>query len=450
MFNRRLDLYLAKWMHRGSRKPLVLRGARQVGKTSTALTFAEKHFKNVVHVNLEKAEHRALFREPVSLEDFERIVRIKFQRKIVPGETLIFLDEIQNSAALISLLRFLYEERPAVHVIAAGSLLEAKIEKEGLALPVGRVEHAYLYPMDFFEYLDAKGESGLLDFLRSVSPEDKTPEAVHGLAMKAFHEYAMLGGMPEIVKMYLENGSLEDLKAVYSSLFTGYSEDVHKYSSQANAKYLAYVIEKSPLFAGTNIAYEKFGGSSFRSREMGMAFELLEKAMLLHQLQATSSTNLPLVPQRKRPKKLLFLDVGLVNHQMGIQQDFLNPVDLNDFYRGRIAEQVIGQNILAQFEDFVPRAFYWAREKPMGNAEVDFCLDRDGAIVGVEVKSGKSNRLRSLFSFGKLIKRSRLVRVYGGTLRREKIEIDGFSLDLMSLPFYLAPRIMTLGTSTLR
>lgn len=413
-----------------------------MGKTSTALMFAKKNFKNVVHVNLEKAEHLALFREPISLEDFEKIVRISFQQKMVPGETMLFLDEIQNSPALISLLRFLYEEKPALHVIAAGSLLEAKIQKEGLALPVGRVEHAYLYPMDFFEYLEAKGERGLLDFLRGVSSGAATPEPVHDAAMKAFHEYAMIGGMPEIVRTFLENGSMEEIRTAYSSLLTGYIEDVHKYSTQAGAKYLAYVIEQSPLFAGTSISYEKFGGSSFKSREIGGAFDLLEKAMLLHQIQATSSTGLPLIPRRKRPKKLLFLDVGLVNHQMGIQQDFLKMADLNGFYRGRIAEQVVGQNILAQFTDRVPRVFYWAREKPMGSAEVDFCLDRNGEIMGVEVKSGKSNRLRSLFSFGNLVQGGRLVRVHGGPLKKEKIEIDGKSLDLVSVPFYLAPRIL--------
>jgi len=343
---------------------------------------------------------------------------------------------------LIKLLRFFYEERPSLHIIGAGSLLQAKIEREGLSLPVGRVEYAYLYPLDFFEYLEAKEETELLNFLRDVSAGGHIPQGIHEVALKLFYEYTMVGGMPEIVKVFLEKKEIKELKNIYSSLFTSYSEDVYKYSSLAGSKYLTYVIEKSPLFAGTNITYEKFGGSDFRSREMANTFDILEKVMLLYQVQATKSIEFPLVAQRKRPKKLLFLDVGLVNYQMGIQEDFLNLKDLNDFYRGRIAEQVIGQNILAQFVDSPPKVFYWAREKPKGCAEVDFCLNKRGKILGIEVKSGKSKRLKSLFSFGSLIKSNQLFRIYSGEFKKEKIKINNKSFNLISFPFYLGPRIL--------
>lgn len=442
MFTRKIINYLIDWKNRGTRKPLILRGARQVGKTSAVLMFARKYFKNVVYLNLEKAEDLNLFREEISLDDFEKIVQIKFHQKIVPGETLIFIDEIQNSPSLIKLLRFFYEEKPSLHIIAAGSLLQVKIEREGLSLPVGRVEYAYLYPLDFFEYLEARRETELLDFLRNVSLGKDIPQGIHKTALKLFYEYTMVGGMPEIVKLFLEKRSFEQLKNVYSSLFTGYSEDVYKYSSLANAKYLTYIIEKAPLFAGTNITYEKFGGSNFRSREMGAAFDTLEKAMLLYQVQATKSTELPLISQRKRPKKVLFLDVGLVNYQMGIQENFLNLGDLNNFYRGRIAEQIVGQNILAQFINSSPKLFYWAKEKPKGCAEVDFCLNKKGNILGIEAKSGKSKKLKSLFSFGSSVKNYRLVRIYSGELKREKIRIDNKSSVLISLPFYLVPRVL--------
>ncbi len=442
MFTRKIINYLIDWKDKETRKPLILRGARQVGKTSAVLMFARKYFKNVVYLNLEKSEDSNLFREELSLEDFEKIIQIKFHQRIIPGETLIFIDEIQNSPSLIKLLRFFYEERPSLHIIGAGSLLQAKIEREGLSLPVGRVEYAYLYPLDFFEYLEAKKETELLNFLRDVSAGEHIPQGIHEVALKLFYEYAMVGGMPEIVKVFLEKKNLEELKNIYSSLFTGYAEDVYKYSSLANAKYLTYVIEKGPLFAGTNITYEKFGGSNFRSREMGAAFDILEKVMLLYQVQATKSRELPLISQRKRPKKLLFLDVGLVNYQMGIQENFLNLGDLNDFYRGRIAEQIVGQNILAQFIDSSPRLFYWAKERPKGCAEVDFCLNKRGSILGIEAKSGRSKKLKSLFSFGSSVKDNHLVRVYSGELRRERVKINDKSFTLISLPFYLVPRIL--------
>lgn len=442
MFTRKIVRYLVKWKDKKGRKPLILHGARQVGKTSAVLMFARKYFKNVIYLNLEKHEHLTLFKEEISLGDFEKIIQVKFQQKIIPQETLIFIDEIQNSPSLIKLLRFFYEEKPDVHVIGAGSLLQAKIEREGLSLPVGRVEYAYLYPLDFFEYLGAKGETELLNFLKEVLPDEHIPQGIHEIALKLFYEYTMVGGMPEIVKVFLENNGTGALKNIYSSLFTGYSEDVYKYSSLANSRYLAYVIEKSPLFAGTNVTYEKFGDSNFRSREMSRAFEILQKVMILYQVQATKSTELPLTEQRKRPKKLLFLDVGLVNYHMGIQENFLNLNDLDNFYRGRIAEQVVGQNILSQFMDSPPKLLYWAKEKPGGCAEVDFCLNRMGNILGIEVKSGKSNRLKSLFSFGSLVEHGHLIRIYSGELKKEEMKIGKKNFILVSIPFYLVPRIL--------
>ncbi|MBU1486969.1 AAA family ATPase [bacterium] len=442
MFARKIIDYLVRWKDKDTRKPLILRGARQVGKTSAVLMFAREYFKHVIYLNLEKAEHANLFRQELSLEDFEKIIQIKFHQTIIPQETLIFIDEIQSSPSLIKLLRFFYEERPDIHVIAAGSLLQARIEREGFSLPVGRVEYAYLYPLDFFEYLAAKGEAELLDFFKNLSLEEDIPCGIHELGLKLFYEYTMIGGMPEIVKVFLEKKNLEELKGIYSSLFTSYTEDVYKYSSLANSKYLIYVIDNSPLFAGTTVTYEKFGGSNFRSREIGKAFDMLEKVMLIYQTQATKSIELPLIPQRKRPKKLLFLDVGLINYQMGIQENFLNIGDLNDFYRGRIAEQVVGQNILAQFIDSPPKVFYWAKEKPKGCAEIDFCLNKQGSILGIEVKSGRSKRLKSIFSFGREIKNRQLIRIYSGELKKEEFEIDNKGFSLVSLPFYLVPRVL--------
>jgi predicted AAA+ superfamily ATPase len=406
--------------------------------------FEKKHFENTISLNLENVEHQRLFRQDISLDDFERIIQVKFRQKVIPGETLIFIDEIQNSPSLIKLLRFFYEQRPGVHVIAAGSLFQAKIEREGFSLPVGRVEYAYVYPLDFFEYLEAGEESELLTFLKSVTPGERIPEAIHQEGLRYFYEYSMLGGMPEVVDNYLENRDIDALKPIYSSLFTGYSEDVYKYSSLANAKYLTHVIEQAPLHAGTTITYDKFGGSTFRNREMGAAFSTLEKIMLLYQVHATKSREIPLIPQRKRPKKLLFLDVGLVNHRMGIQDQFMDLQDLDDFYRGRIAEQVVGQNIVAQFMHNTPVIMYWAKGRQEGSAEVDFCLQNKGEILGIEVKAGGSGRLRSLFSFADAVKEHRLLRIYNGHLKKEKVQFSGENYDLLSVPFYLSPRILDL------
>ena len=173
MFNRNILDYLEKWRLKKGRKPLVLRGARQVGKTSAVLFFAKRHFEDFVYINLEKAEHYELFKETNTVAEFEKITDVVFQKKIIPGKTLVFIDEIQNTPNLIALLRFFYEERPDLHVIAAGSLLEVKIKKEGLSMPVGRVEYAYVYPLTFFEFLGAIGESNLLHFLQRITLQEK-------------------------------------------------------------------------------------------------------------------------------------------------------------------------------------------------------------------------------------------------------------------------------------
>lgn len=418
-----------------------------MGKTSSVLLFGREHFEDTIHLNLEKEEHRRLFREQVSLKDFLKIIEIEFRKKVIPGNTLLFIDEIQNSPPLINLLRFFREDMPEVHIVAAGSLLEVKIEKEGFSFPVGRVEFAYMYPVNYFEYLSAKGEERLRGFLENISLNESIPDGIHKKALKEFYEYTMIGGMPEAVKTYVEDGNLNGLQNIYSSLFTGYCEDVYKYSSYARAKYLSFVIETAPLFAGSTVSYNKFGGSDFGSREMSRAFDTLEKTMILHQLDATKSKLMPLVPQRRRPKKIFFLDVGLVNYRMNIINEYLNLKELSGFYRGRIAEQVVAQNIISRFQDTKPELFYWAKDKSSGSAEVDFCLIHSGKILGIEVKSGKAGKLRSLFSFADEVENSLIIRLYSGMLKIEKVEYSGRSYRLVSIPFYLAPGMFSFISS---
>ena len=444
MFDRRIIEYLRDWKDKPSRKPLVVRGARQVGKTSAILIFGKSYFKEIVHLNLEKNEHLRWFKKALSLQDLLNILQVNWKAKLIPGETLIFIDEIQNAPNLIQLLRFFYEDRPDLHVIAAGSLLEAKIEKEGFSFPVGRVEFCYLYPLDFFEYLKAKGEDKLLTLLRGTTLTNPLPAPIHDAALKLFYEYCMVGGMPGVIKEYLENQNINKLLGLYGSLLTAYIEDVHKYASQAEAKYLGHIIETAPLFAGTTITYEKFGGSNYRSREISKAFSLLEKVMLLTQIRATSSLGIPIIAKEKRPKKLIYLDVGLVNFRMNILTAFMQMTDFDGLYQGRIAEQVVAQNILASFTSYPAQLYYWARERQKGSAEVDFCLNHQGKTLGLEVKAGKKGRLKSLQVFAQQVEAPLLARCYSGELKKEKFPIDDKHQSLMSIPFYLVPRIFDL------
>ena len=444
LFKRKIIDYLLTWKDKPNRKPLVLRGARQVGKTSTIKFFAENHFEELVYINLDKSDHYKALKSVNSLEDFRQVISIVFKKQLIPGKTLLFIDEIQNLPNLIDLLRFFYEEQPKLHVTAAGSLLEAVIQKEGFSMPVGRVEYAYLYPLNFFEFLQAKQEIKLLDYLNSVNLNTNIPQAIHEQANKLFLEYSLIGGMPELVKTYLESYNYNSLLPLYASLLTSYKEDVYKYQSQANSKYIQFVIENAPLFAGSIYTYENFGNSLYKSREISQAFNLLEKIMILNEVTATQSKKLPLSLKPKRPKKLLYLDVGLVNFKNNLQSQYISLNDLQDVYRGQIAEQVVGQNLLAQYLHQPADLHYWAKEKSKGSAEIDFCFVHLGQIVGVEVKSGKTTQLKSLISFAKEVQNSILVRIYKGCLETKKLKLNGKTHNFHSIPFYLVPRLTSL------
>lgn len=439
LFERKLLNHLVAWSKKPGRKPLILRGARQVGKTSTILLFGQKHFTQTIHINLEKPEHLRLFRQEISLKEFEQILQVAFGQKLIPGQTLLFIDEIQEVPHLLKLLRFFWEEKPKLHVIAAGSLFEVKLKETGFPLPVGRIEFAYQYPLDFFEYLKAMEQKDLLDFLTQVTFKETIPSGLHQQALAAFQQYALIGGMPEAVKQYRETQDLNRVGSLHSSLLTSLMDDTYKYSTLSDSQYLTFVIEQAPLFAGLPITYEKFAGSNYRSREMSSSFKTLAAALILYQAPATKSAYLPLIPSIKKPPKLLFLDAGLVNFVLGIQSTYLKPQDLASFYQGRIGEQIVGQQLLSFFEQQPPQLYYWYK-KIGSEAEVDFCLSFKGKILGFEVKSGSTGKLKSVYEFAKTTQSETVFRIYSGPLLKEELKVDGKIFNLISLPFYLFPR----------
>lgn len=430
-FNRGIIKYLELWRNKKERKPLIVRGARQVGKTSAILLFAKKYFPNLIYINLEKAEHGRLFNQELSLDEFKKIINVHFGKSLSPGNTLLFIDEIQESPYLIKLLRFFYEDMPSLHVISAGSLFEVKIREKGISLPVGRVEFVYLYPLDFFEFLEAIREIKTIKFLNNFDFKDKIPFSLHDKFLKLFYEYVLIGGMPEAVKIYAQTKNIQEVNLVYSNLLTSLKEDIYKYSSLSSGKYLSFILDQAPLFAGQSITYAKFAGSDYKSREIHKSFDTLSLALIINQIKATKSSSLPLIPKQKKSPKLIFLDVGLVNYQMGIQKEFINLKDLNSFYQGRIAEQVVGQQLLSSFTQDPANIYYWYKKSP-SEAEIDFCLTFQSQTIGIEVKSGAAGRLKSAYQFIKTVENSHVLRVYSGEFKKTK--------NITSLPFYLLPR----------
>ena len=341
---------------------------------------------------------------------------------------------------MLDLLRFFFEERPALHVIAAGSLLEAKIRSEGLSVPVGRVEYRCLYPLDFFEFLDAIGETRIHSALGTYSPDAPLPPSIHAHANELFALFTIIGGMPEVVETYAAAHSFVACRGVSSSLLTAFADDVYKYTSHANARYVHYLIDHIPLIAGERTSYEKLGRGVYHSRELSRAREILEYAGVITSVAATESRALPLVPKLKRPRKYLFLDSGLIAFRSGIQEESFAETVLNDGFRGRFAEHIVGQYLHAMTGEHTD-LLYWTREKTEGRAEIDFCFSYKGRAVGVEVKAGAPTTLRSLLSFGNLVPRALLVRISTAPLAIEHLSHQSHDVRLLSLPFYMLPRM---------
>jgi predicted AAA+ superfamily ATPase len=445
MLERNILRFFHQWMQKERRKPLVIRGARQVGKTFAVNLFAGRHFKNVISLNLEKEENLAMFRRVLAIPELIQLIELRTGTKIIPGVTLLFLDEIQNSPTAMTQLRYFFEEMPQLHVMAAGSLLEVKMKKEGFSFPVGRVEYCYMFPLRFDEFLGAKGDQEALDYLNGLAVHSGVPEEIHRVLMKKYREYMVVGGMPEVVAEYMEQSSFIALDTIYESILTGYKDDVYKYASEAKARYLQHVIEHSPGYAGKMIKYDNFAESAFRSREMKEAFDTVEKAMILKRIHPSPSTRIPLTGNLRKSPKLIFLDSGLVHYDLGVRDVILTANDISDVYSGQMAEQMVGQTLSAltcgrQF-DFA----YWYRDKRGATAEVDFLIQIKNKVIPLEVKSGKAGTLKSLHQFMSAAPHDIALRIYSGNLNIRQVDSPhGSTYKLISLPFYLLHRLDTL------
>ena len=434
VFTRKIESELLNWKNIANRKPIILRGARQVGKTFIVNRFAE-NFDHFIEINLERPKERDLFSGfNTGQELVERILLYKGQ-KIDTKRALLFIDEIQHSAEAVQALRYLYEDVKDLHIIAAGSLLEVFSKREGFSFPVGRVKNLFMYPVTFMEYLEAQNPPLAENLLQQDVLEESS---LHDVLLDAFNTYAFVGGMPEALSVYVETGSYSAVREIYDAIFMGYIEDVEKYSNLAKAKYLSHTIDRAPLYAGERITYEKFGESSFRSREIKEAFDVLERALIVYRARPSVSTHIPVIEKLRKAPKLFFLDIGLVNYRIGFKE-FFSRQSLDNVYRGRISEQVVAQEMVAQ-EFGPPELRFWIREK--GTAETDFLYPFKDLIIPIEVKSGKTGKLKSLNQFMENSQHPYAIRIYSGKTRIDSIQLpSGKQYHLCSIPYYLLSRL---------
>jgi uncharacterized protein len=399
MFKRIIDFHLDKWKSDPYRKPLLLRGARQVGKTY-AIRRLGGQFKSFVEVNFERLEGAAsIFEKDLAPEKMILSLSLLLKTPIVPGETLLFLDEVQDSPRAILALRYFYEEMPELHVIAAGSLLEFAIAKVGV--PVGRISMLYMYPLSFLEYLVATGNrligKEILEHQAGVPIE----EAVHNKILDLLGEYLSIGGMPEAVARWIQTQDPASALNVLQQIAATYRQDFEKYARKAQVKYLEQLFRQIPHVVGKEFSYREIHGE-YRKRELAPALELLERANIVHTIRRASGQGIPIgVEIDFDTFKVIYLDVGLCQAILGsdISVWFLRPLEGFE-NRGEIAEGFIGQELICYASpDSKAEIHFWKRKEKNSAAEVDYLIQRGELILPIEVKSGHGSTLRSLHLF---------------------------------------------------
>ena len=425
MFKRILESSLVKWKNDSVHKPIILRGARQVGKTSLVRQFGKKNFRQLIEINLENQAQRQIFVGVLDVGDFERRLALVRGERMEAGK-LLFIDEIQELKEMMELLRFLAEERPSWHVIVTGSLLEAKMGGKW-SVPVGRVDYRSLFPLTFFEFLEAMGKRKLLSDLQDLQMGEKYP--YHHLAMQVFEQYVLLGGMPEVVANFTEKQDYGRAREALQRLQIGYLDDVAKYTkNEQEKKYLEAVVANGAREGGKIFRYENFAGTDFRSREMSSAVARVEKTMLCRQVPVINSTILPMNLKWRRPKKMIWLDIGLVN----LVNEYYGEIIRGD-YSGRVMEQVVGQTLLANLSSTFNQLVYFARDRDESSAEVDFCFVDNGKLIAMEVKAGKTTTSRSLQG---------LMKDQGNEIVPVLLSWRELGIDrgMIKIPFYLLER----------
>lgn len=420
---RSVDQHLQSWRADSARKPLLLRGARQVGKTYTARALGDS-FDELVEVNLE--------REPTLGRVFDadldprRIVRdlsLVTRKAIDPGHSLLFLDEVQEAPRALKALRYFHEEMPELHVVAAGSLLDFALESVGT--PVGRVDSLHMYPLSFAEFLLAMDEDRLAQAIETVQD---IPPVAHDLLLTRLGTYLAVGGMPEAVACWLSSGDLRRCRRVLAGLAEGYRSDFGKYARRHEIKYVDLLFREVASTQGRRFVFSHVPGE-YRARELAPALDLLEKAGVVHRVVQSPGSGCPLRAGARPDRfKLLFIDVGLTQVLLGLDAAGL-VVDAATAitHRGALAEAFVGQEMIAYGSPWVGRElFYWHREARGSSAEVDYLIEDRGRVVPVEVKSGGRGGLKSLRLF----------------LEKNR-DLSPFGVRLSTLPFSVVDRLQS-------
>ncbi|MEN8245921.1 MAG: ATP-binding protein [Thermodesulfobacteriota bacterium] len=442
-----MEEQLARWLNKSRRKPLIIRGARQVGKSTLVQNFSRMQGLTLAEINLEKHENLNKIFKTKDLDIILPELELLAGTSLHQENTLLFLDEIQSAPEAIAALRYFYEEMPQLPVVAAGSLLEFVLSNHDFSMPVGRVEYLHMGPMTFKEFLLAMEEDMLLAYMEEFRFSRALPQTAHKKLLQRQRQYIYIGGMPESILVFQESRSLLNTRDIHHSIIQTYQDDFTKYSQGPSLSHIHTVFNAVSRVAGDKVKYSKIARED-KAKNLKHAIELLTMARLLLPAFHSNSSGIPL-KTGINPKiyKLYFIDIGLLNYLNGLEWAHIAELDertlLNE---GVIAEQFIAQHLAYRFEGLEPPdLFYWLREGKTGNAEVDFVTSSGKIIIPIEVKAGKSGSIKSLQQFA-IDKKANLAcrfdlnppNVQDLSCRtRQKQQVQTANYRLVSLPLYM-------------
>ena len=449
---------LVRWKNDPRRKPLMLRGARQVGKTWLVREFARENFDHMLEINFERTPERASLFHSNDPKTVCPLLTARTGVPLIPGRSLLFLDEIQETPEVLTCLRYFKEEMPELHLVVAGSLLELALERVRIQMPVGRVQFLFLEPLSFQEFLEARGREALASWLAAWCIGDEVPDDLHEDLLTLIGEYTVVGGLPESVDAFCAGGGdwMASASAVRSVLET-YALDFGKYvGGGVSIDALRRIYASIPRQAGHKFKYSE-ADRDLRSRELSIALDRLCKARVATKIRQSSGNGLPMGAEADdRAFKTAFLDVGMLCSACGL--DMARLADAGNLLlvnSGAVAEQLAGQMLLAAEPADAPRdLFYWARESPQSNAEVDFLSSVGGRVVPIEIKAGATGSLRSMHRF--LSEKHQDFGIRFNSAKPSWLETHFTDLGgtqkpfrLLSLPLYLTPHWRRLAESVI-
>ena len=399
-FKRLIDSELLKWKNSANRKPLLLRGARQVGK-STAVRQLGRSFKYFVEINLEKQPSlKALFTENIDVKKICTNISAVVSKPVIPGETLLFIDEIQTSQQAVMSLRYFKEDYPELHVIAAGSLLEFTLS-ELPSFGVGRIRSMYVYPFSFDEFLAAQNLEIQVDAKNNANSLNPLPLPLHEGLQSQLKSFYLTGGMPAAVSEWVSSRDYAEVSRLHSDILDTYQDDFAKYKKKVAPSLLRQVLKSAALQAGKKFVYSQ-AVEGLPSQLIKDSLELLSMAGIIIPVTHSNANGIPLgAEENTNYRKYLFLDTGLMLTMLGAPySDILLSSDTDLVNKGAVSEMFAGLE-LVKYGDCYKKAeiHYWQNLSRNANAEVDYLTVRNGKCLPVEVKANTKGSMQSLYYF---------------------------------------------------